>query len=69
MKIAGIILIVAGVLMFIFRGVNFTQEKKVIDLGSVEVNKEEKKTIAWPTYAGIIAVVGGIVLVAIDRKK
>lgn len=69
MKIAGIILIVIGVLMFIFKGINFTQEKKVLDVGPLEVNKEEHKTIAWPTYAGVAALVGGVALVLIARKK
>jgi hypothetical protein len=52
MRILGIILIVAGILMFIFRGFSFTEKKKVIDLGPVEVNKEEKHNVGWPIYAG-----------------
>ena len=54
MRIAGIILIVAGILMFIFNGINFTTEKKVVDLGPVEINKKEKKSVGWPVYAGAI---------------
>lgn len=69
MRIAGIILIVVGVLMFIFRGINFTEKKKVIDVGPIEVNKEENKTIGWPIYAGAVAVIGGIALVVAGRKK
>ena len=69
MKVAGIILIVVGVLMFVFRGINFTQEKKVIDVGPLEVNKQENKTIAWPTYAAVAALVGGVALLLIDRKN
>lgn len=68
MKIFGIILIAAGILMLIFRGFNFTQEKKVVDVGPLEVNKKENKTVAWPMYAGAIAVVAGIALVAFDKK-
>ncbi len=69
MKIIGIILIVAGILMFVFRNISFTQEKKVVDLGPLQVNKKEEKTIGWPIYAGGIAVVAGIALIAIDRKQ
>lgn len=39
MKIAGILLIIAGILMLIFRGFNFTQEKKLVDIGPLEINK------------------------------
>lgn len=69
MKIIGIILIAAGILMLVFKGFNFTQEKKVVDIGPLEINKKENKTVAWPMYAGILAVVGGVALVAIGKKK
>jgi uncharacterized membrane protein HdeD (DUF308 family) len=68
MKVVGIILIVAGIVMLVFRGFSFTQEKKVVDLGPLEINKEEKKNVSWPLYAGGIAVLAGIVLVVADRK-
>ena len=42
MKVAGIILIIAGILMLIFRGFSFTQEKKLVDLSPLEINKQQK---------------------------
>jgi len=70
MKPFGIILIAAGILMLVFGNVSFTTEKKVVDIGPLEINKKEKKTIGWPNYAGIIAVVGGVaVLIAGNRKS
>lgn len=70
MKIVGIILVAAGILMLVFGNVSFTTEKKVVDIGPLEINKKEKKTIGWPNYAGIIAVVGGVaVLIAGNRKN
>ena len=69
MKIFGIILIAAGILMLVLKGFNFTQEKKVVDIGPLEINTKEKKTVTWPTYAGVIALVAGVALVALDRKK
>jgi len=68
MKIFGIILIAAGILMLIFRGFNFTQEKNVADIGPLEINKKENKTVAWPMYAGVIALVAGVALVVLDKK-
>ena len=69
MKIIGIVLIAAGILMLVLKGFSFTQEKKVVDIGPIEINAKEKKTVAWPTYAGVIAIVAGVALVALDRKK
>ena len=69
MKTIGIILIVVGLVMLIIRGVNYTQKEKVVDLGRIEINKEEKKTVTWPLYAGGVAVVAGIALVLVGRKE
>jgi hypothetical protein len=70
MKILGIILIVLGIVMIIFREVTFTHEKEVADLGPIELNKKEKKQVAWPLYAGIaVTVCGVVVLIASGRQK
>lgn len=69
MKVVGIILIAAGILMLIFRGFSFTQEKKVVDLGPLEVNKKEEKSVGWPVYAGGLAVIAGIIVIVADKKK
>ena len=69
MKTIGIILIIVGIAMLIFRGFGITTEKKVIDAGPIEVNKKENKWVGWPVYAGAIAVVAGVALVIADRKK
>lgn len=69
MKVVGIILIVIGIAMVLIRGINFTTKEEVVDLGPVEINKKEKKAVAWPTYAGIaIAVTGAVILVTSSRK-
>ena len=69
MKTVGIVLIVIGIGMLLFRGFSVKTEEKVIDVGPLEVNKTENKWIGWPVYAGGIAVVAGIIMVIADRKK
>ena len=69
MKAFGIILIVAGILMLIFRSFSFTTEEKVVDAGPLEINKKEDKTIGWPVYAGGIAVAAGVIILVAGRKK
>jgi hypothetical protein len=70
MKALGIILIVIGIAMILVREINFTTEKKVADIGPIELNKKEKKSVDWPVYAGIgVAAVGAVVLVASTRKS
>lgn len=68
MKIIGIILIIIGLAMIILKGVNFQTQKKVADIGPVQINKTENKHIGWPTYAGGIVVIVGVVLVVTGVK-
>ena len=69
MKVLGIILIVAGILMLVFGNVSFTKEEKVVDIGPLEINKKEKKTIAWPNYAGGITIIAGVIVLIAGRNK
>ena len=68
MKNLGIILTLAGILMLMFSGFNYTQEKKVVDIGPVIINKKETKTVVWPTYAGVVALVAGVALIVFAKK-
>ena len=69
MKIFGTILIIAGILMIVFRGFSVQTEKKVVDLGPVEINKKENKWIGWPTYAGALAIAAGAIILVSNRKR
>jgi uncharacterized membrane protein HdeD (DUF308 family) len=69
MRTIGIVLVIAGILMLVFRGINFTTEKEVVDLGPLEINKKERKSVNWPLYAGIVVTLAGIVMVVADKRK
>ncbi len=69
MKIAGIILILVGIFMFVSPSLNFTTREKVIDAGPLQVTANKKREIQWPTYAGGVVLAGGIVLLVMSRKK
>lgn len=69
MRTFGIILILAGIAMLVFRGINFTQEKKIVDLGPVQINKKEKKHLDWPMYAGAIVTAAGVFIAMSGGKK
>jgi uncharacterized membrane protein HdeD (DUF308 family) len=69
MKAAGIILIVIGILMFIFQGISFTKKEEVAQIGPVEINKKERESVGWPVYAGGVVIGAGVVLLIAGRKK
>jgi uncharacterized membrane protein len=59
----GILLIVLGALVLAYQGINYTREKKVLDVGSVHVTSETHERIPLPPILGGLALVGGVVLV------
>ena len=69
MKNIGIVLIVLGLVLLIIRGFSYTQEEEVVDIGRLEVNKEETKSVSWPLYVGGVAVVAGMALVFMGKKN
>lgn len=69
MKTLGIILLAIGIIMTVFTGFNVITKKKVVDLGPVEINKEEKTPVYWsPVTGGILAVAGALILFAGKKK-
>ena len=69
MKNLGIVLLVIGLIMTVFTGFNVITKKKVVDLGPVEINKEEKTPIYWsPITGGLLAAAGLVILVVSKRK-
>ncbi|HKF25693.1 MAG TPA: hypothetical protein VKB24_06940 [Candidatus Acidoferrum sp.] len=64
----GLALIVLGVIALVYQGISYTTHKKVVDIGPIEATREEHKTIPLPPLLGVIALAGGIIIVARDRK-
>jgi len=69
MKLVGIILIVLGVLALAYQGIRYTTGEKLIDIGPLKVTATEKKTVPLPPIVGGVAIVAGIALILVDRKK
>jgi uncharacterized membrane protein YidH (DUF202 family) len=68
MKALGIVLIILGVLALAYGGLTYTREKKIIDLGPVQASKKETKTVPLPPILGIVAIIGGSVLLFTGKK-
>ena len=69
MKLAGIILVVLGVLALAYQGIRYTTREKLIDIGPLKVTASERKTIPLPPIVGGMALAAGIALIFQDRKK
>ena len=62
MKIAGIALIVIGLVALAFGGITWTQNKKVVDIGPIQAERQERHTIPLPPIFGGVAVAAGVIL-------
>ena len=68
MKTLGIILIVIGGIMTVFTGFNIITKEEVVDVGPLEINKEEKTPVYWSPVTGAILLVAGVVILATSRR-
>lgn len=69
MRGIGIGIIILGIIMLIWTGFSYTKKEKVVDIGPVEINADKKESVNWPSYAGGILLVGGIILLLVDKRK
>ncbi len=67
--IAGILLIVLGVLIFAYGGFSFTKREKVLDIGPIEATAERREYVPLPPILGGAAVLGGIALLVAGRRR
>ncbi|HEX4064991.1 MAG TPA: DUF3185 domain-containing protein [Acidobacteriaceae bacterium] len=67
--VAGIVLIVIGIIGFAVGGVSFTHEKKDIDMGPIQVQHKQTKTVPISPILSTIALVGGIGLVVVGARR
>lgn len=68
-KIAGIILIVAGLLGLVYGGFSYTKDTTAVKLGPIELSVKEKETVNVPIWAGAGAIVVGALLLVLGGKK
>jgi hypothetical protein len=68
MKAIGIVLLVIGFLSLAYQGVTYTTHKKVLDVGPIQATKEEHHTVPLPPILGALALIGGMVVLVVDRR-
>jgi hypothetical protein len=67
--VIGIILIVIGVIALAWQGITYTTTERVVDLGPLKVEAQQEKTIPLPPILGVLALVGGVVLVVVGTRR
>jgi uncharacterized membrane protein YidH (DUF202 family) len=68
MAMVAVILIVIGVIALAYGGLSFTTKEKVVELGPLKIEKDKTHSLALPPVLGILAIVGGIAVLAVMRR-
>ena len=68
-KIAAILLIVAGILGLVYGSFSYTKETHEAKLGPLELSVSDKQTVNVPVWAGVGAIVIGGALLLVGSKN
>lgn len=69
MRIAGLVLVVVGIVVLVWGGVFWTDRDTVIDAGPLKVTTEDREGLSLPPVVGAIALVGGVVLLLVPSRR
>ncbi|MBI2185973.1 MAG: DUF3185 domain-containing protein [Acidobacteria bacterium] len=68
-RIVGVALVVIGIVALVWGGVFWTDRETILDAGPLEITTQEREGVRIPTLAGVLALVGGIVLLAVPARR
>jgi hypothetical protein len=69
LTIAGVMLVLLGVLALAYQGVHYTTRETIIDIGPLQATADRERTLPLPPVLGIVALVGGVVLLISGARK
>ena len=67
--IAGLLLIVLGLVALVYQGIRYTSRETVIDIGPLRATADVQRMLPLPPVLGIAAVAGGLVLLVAGGRK
>ncbi len=68
-RAAGFVLLVIGFVALLAGGISWNRTKTIVDIGPLKATTQERKTLPMSPALGVIALVGGIALLAIPSKR
>ena len=69
-KIAAIVLIIAGILGLIYGSFSYTKDVHKATMGSFELSVKDKQTVYVPVWGGVsVIVIGGVLLLYGNKKS
>jgi Na+-transporting methylmalonyl-CoA/oxaloacetate decarboxylase gamma subunit len=69
MKTMGFVLIVLGVLALVYGGISYSRQRTVLDMGPIKATATEQHNIPLSPIVGGIAIVSGLLLMVVPRRR
>jgi hypothetical protein len=69
MKKAGIIILLVGLTLTLFTGLNFITREKVVDIGELEISANRSRSIRWSPIIGVSMMAVGVGLYLLGSKR
>ena len=69
LSLAGVVLIVLGLVALFYQGIPYTSRETIIDIGPVQATADREKTLSLPPVLGILAVAGGAAMLLFDARR
>jgi uncharacterized membrane protein HdeD (DUF308 family) len=69
MTMAGVVLILFGVVALVYQGITYTSRETVLDLGPLHATADRQKTLPLSPVLGVVAVAGGVALLVGGARR
>jgi hypothetical protein len=67
--LAGVILIIVGVVALVYQGFTYTKKERVLDLGPIHADADKTHNVWVPPVVGVVILVGGIACLVVGGRK
>jgi uncharacterized membrane protein YidH (DUF202 family) len=67
-KLIGILLIAFGIFALVAGGIGYTDRDTVVDIGPLEAQVEERKTLPLSPILGVASIAAGVALVVVGAR-
>lgn len=69
LRIVAVVVLIFGLGIILYGGYGYTQRSRQLSIGSIEMSISNRKEVTGPIVIGIIAMISGVVMLVIGRKK
>ena len=69
MRMIGVALVILGIVALVYGGIGYNRRTTILDVGGIKATATEHKTLPIAPVAGTVALIGGIVLLMVPKKR